>query len=160
MNNLKTFNQLLLGILAFTLIECTATTEDKTEQNEEVVQKVEKEKFVGRWSLYLPGGAGWLEVIDKGGYFDGNLLWYGGSVLPVSSVVFADDAMKVTSSREIIRERDEENNPTRVQTLTTWRTFSMVNNDELKGRAYIPKENNVEIAIVQWTGSYRLETDR
>jgi hypothetical protein len=150
MNNLKTIKLLFLGILTFAIVSCTAPTEEKAEQEEAVVQKVDKQSFVGRWALNLPGGAGWLEVMDKGEYFDGDLLWYGGSVVPVSMVVFSDNAMKVTSSREVVRERDEDDNPTRVQTMTTWRTFSLVNEDEMEGRAYIP-QNGLEIEVVHFT---------
>ncbi len=151
MNILKTTNFLILGISAFALVKCAAPIEKEGEPQEEVAQKVDKESYVGKWALYLKGGAGWLEITDKGEYFDGDLLWYGGSVVPVSSVVFADDAMKVTSSREVVREKDNDNNPTRVQTLTTWRTFSLVNKDEMNGRAYIPQRNGIDIEIVEFT---------
>ena len=47
------------------------------------------EAFLGRWALTLPNGAaGWLEVTKEKGYYDGSILWGGGSVVPVSSVVF------------------------------------------------------------------------
>ena len=46
------------------------------------------EAFLGRWALTLPNGAaGWLEITKEKGYYDGSILWGGGSVLPVSSVV-------------------------------------------------------------------------
>ena len=79
MKNLKIIKLLFLGILTFAIVKCTAPTEEKTDQQEAVIEKVEKESFVGRWALDLPGGAGWLEVMDKGGYYDGNILWYGDS---------------------------------------------------------------------------------
>jgi len=143
-------NLIIAGMISITLFSCEKP-EQKADATPEVIKETDKSLFVGRWSLYLPGGAGWLEIVDKGDYYDGNLLWYGGSVLPVSSVLFAKDAMKVTSSREAVRERDENDNPTRVQILTTWRTFTMVNNDELQGRAYIPQRNGINIEIVEFT---------
>src|SRR5688500_17614722 len=40
--------------------------------------------FLGRWALTIPGGAaGWLEVKKENGWFDGSILWGGGSVVPV-----------------------------------------------------------------------------
>ncbi|MDH5399721.1 MAG: DUF1080 domain-containing protein [Cyclobacteriaceae bacterium] len=42
--------------------------------------------FLGRWALHLPGGAGWLEVKQESDHLDASILWYGGSVVPVSSV--------------------------------------------------------------------------
>src|SRR3954471_11205055 len=42
--------------------------------------------FIGRWALTIPGGgAGWLGVVETNGELKGNLLWGGGSVLPVTS---------------------------------------------------------------------------
>ena len=39
------------------------------------------EPFLGRWSLYLPGGAGWLDIKQENGYMDADVLWYGGKCL-------------------------------------------------------------------------------
>ena len=41
--------------------------------------------YLGRWALYLPNGAGWLEVRQEKGYFDADILWYSGSVVPVDN---------------------------------------------------------------------------
>jgi hypothetical protein len=47
------------------------------------------ENFLDRWALTIPGGgAGWLEVTKEDGYYDASILWGGGSVVPVDSVVF------------------------------------------------------------------------
>ncbi len=143
-------NLLITGIIGVSFFSCEKP-EKKADASLEVIQNIDKSLCVGRWSLYLPGGAGWLEIIDKEDYYDGNLLWYGGSVLPVGSVLFAKDAMKVPSSWEVVREKDENGNPVRVQILTTWRTFTMVNNDELQGRAYIPQRNGIDVDIVEFT---------
>lgn len=43
--------------------------------------------FVGHWALTIPGGgAGWLGVTENQGKLSANLLWGGGSVLPVPDV--------------------------------------------------------------------------
>lgn len=59
--------------------------------------------FLGMWTLSIEGGGvGWLEVHEKEGFMDANLLWIGGSVLPVSHVYMADDhTLVVTRTREI-----------------------------------------------------------
>jgi hypothetical protein len=150
MKNYFLTNLFLAVSIGITSFSCQQP-EKETDTSPMVITEIKKDQLVGRWSLYLPGGAGWLEIIDKEKYYDGNLLWYGGSVLPVSSVVFAKDAMKVPSSWEVVRERDENDNPTRVQTLTTWRTFTMINENELQGRAYIPQRNGIDIEIVEFT---------
>ena len=150
MKNYHLINLFLTGLMIITLFSCNEP-EKQADTPLEEIKKIDKTLFEGRWSLYLPGGAGWLEIINKGEYFDGNILWYGGSVVPVSSVLFAEDAMKVTSSREVVREKDENEDPVRVHTLTTWRTFTMINKDELQGRAYIPQRNGLDIDVVEFS---------
>ncbi len=44
--------------------------------------------FLGKWALHLPNGAGWLHVWDQDGYLDADILWKGGSVVPVSHVYY------------------------------------------------------------------------
>jgi len=42
--------------------------------------------FIGNWALTIPdGGAGWLGLQESRGQLKGEILWGGGSVLPVSS---------------------------------------------------------------------------
>ena len=61
--------------------------------------------FLGMWTLSIEDGAvGWLEVHENLGYLDANLLWRGGSVLPVSHVYLIDDRnLLVTRTREVKR---------------------------------------------------------
>ncbi len=51
-----------------------------------------KKDFYGMWTIDIDGGSvGWLQVHEKEGFLDAELLWQGGSVLPVSHVYFIDD---------------------------------------------------------------------
>ncbi len=60
--------------------------------------------FLGRWALTIPSGAaGWLEIRQEPGWYDGSILWGGGSVLPLSSVVIADGTLTVTRTRDVPR---------------------------------------------------------
>jgi len=60
--------------------------------------------FLGRWALTIPGGgAGWLEITKERGYYDGSILWGGGSVVPVSGVFFEDDMLFIMRTREVKR---------------------------------------------------------
>ncbi len=60
--------------------------------------------LIGRWALSLPGDrAGWLEIKREAGWFDGSILWGGGSVTPVSSVAVVDGMLTVTRVREVQR---------------------------------------------------------
>lgn len=60
--------------------------------------------FAGRWALTIPGGgAGWLEIREETGWLDGSILWGGGSVVPLSSVIVADDLLTITRTRDVVR---------------------------------------------------------
>lgn len=60
--------------------------------------------FFGRWALTTPsGGAGWLEITPQSGWYDGSILWESGSVMPLETVVIADDVLTMTRIRDIER---------------------------------------------------------
>lgn len=60
--------------------------------------------LLGRWALTLANDrAGWLEIKREGGWYDGALLWGGGSVVPVASVAIVDGTLTVTRVREVPR---------------------------------------------------------
>ncbi|WP_162343264.1 3-keto-disaccharide hydrolase [Cyclobacterium salsum] len=61
--------------------------------------------FLGMWGLEIEGGGvGWLHVSEEKGYLDAELLWIGGSVLPVANVYLADEntlvVTRTTNSRK------------------------------------------------------------
>lgn len=59
---------------------------------------------VGRWGLTIPSGeAGWLEIKQESGWYDGSILWGTGSVVPVASVFMNDGVLNVTRTREVKR---------------------------------------------------------
>ncbi|SHM52281.1 protein of unknown function [Cyclobacterium lianum] len=64
--------------------------------------------FTGMWGLEIEGGGiGWLHVTEEKGYLDAELLWIGGSVLPVASVYLADDnALVVTRTSSSKKSED------------------------------------------------------
>jgi len=106
--------------------------------------------FLGRWALYLPGGAGWLEVRQETGYLDADILWYGGSVVPVDSVMVIDDTLIATRNRPVVRKKDAEGKPIRTQTMTTWIELSGYG-DELTGRENSPHGNGVGVTVREFT---------
>ena len=59
------------------------------------------EDFLGRWTLHLPGGAGWLEVRNHDGQLDASLLWFGGSVVPVASANVTGSTLTVTRTQNV-----------------------------------------------------------
>jgi len=51
----------------------------------------DKNPFLGAWSLDIEDGkVGWLNVHEDEGYLDAELLWEGGSVLPVGHIYLVD----------------------------------------------------------------------
>ena len=82
---------------------------------------VKKNPFLGMWTLDIEGGGvGWLEVHEKQGFLDGNLLWIGGSVLPVAHIYMADEqTLVVTRAFErVVHKGDEGNERKHIVTST------------------------------------------
>lgn len=107
--------------------------------------------FLGRWALTTSsGGIGWLEVKKQNGWYDGSLLWIGGSVLPVASVTIADGSLTVTRVRDLER-KDATGKVVRKQQLTDSYTVQ-VEGDSLKGVRIAPRNNGVGVDRLEFTG--------
>ena len=137
---MRTYSKSLLGL---TLISLMAGSTVST--------IADPDAFIGRWALTLPGGgAGWLGVTRENGYYDASILWGGGSVVPVSSVVFVDDEMYVTRVREVKR-RDAADKVVRVQQFTE-ALIARVDGDTLSAVRYNPRENGQGMIREEITG--------
>ena len=133
---MKTSLRLLLTLTAFTTLAAVAAS---------------NEAFVGRWALTLPNGAaGWLEVKKEKGYLDGAILWGGGSVLPVSSVVLADDTLIVTRTRNVER-KDAAGKVVRTQQFTEAITAKLDGPDTLQLTQHNPRNNGTGYDTAQFT---------
>ena len=62
--------------------------------------------FLGMWTIEIEGGSvGWLHVFENNDFLDAELLWRGGSVLPVQHVSVIDDTqLMVMRAREVSHE--------------------------------------------------------
>ena len=109
------------------------------------------EPFLGRWALFLPGGAGWLEVRQENGYIDADILWYGGSVVPADNVYLNGETLVVTLNRKVVRGKDDKGEPTRTQVATIWLEFSLYG-DLLVGTHNEPNKNGIGVKITKFTG--------
>ncbi len=105
----------------------------------------------GRWTLTLPNGrAGWLELEKKNGWYDGSLLWGGGSVLPVAHVVVADGVATFTRVRDVPR-KDASGKVVRTQQVTE--TFTAkVQGDSLTLRQVTPRPGSDGFNRADFTG--------
>lgn len=107
--------------------------------------------FLGRWALTLPNGsAGWLEVKKEDGWFDGSILWGGGSVLPVANLVIADGTLIVTRVSEVER-KDAGGKLVRKQQLTETIT-AQVAGDALTLTRVAPRANGTGFDRAEFAG--------
>ncbi|HRE80860.1 MAG TPA: DUF1080 domain-containing protein [Opitutaceae bacterium] len=107
--------------------------------------------LLGRWALTIPGGAaGWLELEKKNGWYDGSILWGGGSVLPVANVVIADGVATVTRVREVQR-KDASGKVIRTQQVTETIT-ARAEGDTLKLTRVAPRGNSEGFDRAEFTG--------
>ena len=107
--------------------------------------------FMGRWALHLPDGAGWLHVHDDEGYLDAELLWYGGSVLPVSNVYVNDGVLTVTRNYDVMRQREMQDKPARKHTVTNRLEIRRQGN-RLVGIGVFPSRTAVGHNVVYFDG--------
>ncbi|MDZ7316921.1 MAG: DUF1080 domain-containing protein [candidate division KSB1 bacterium] len=104
------------------------------------------EPFLGQWALFLPNGAGWLEVRQEAGYLDADLLWYGGSVVPVSDVYLDGETLVVTrvGSRTVKKE------PKRELMRTEQFRFAFYG-DQLVGEQIVPRGDGLGVDRMTFT---------
>lgn len=106
-----------------------------------------KKDFFGMWTLDIEGGSvGWLQLHDKDGFLDADLLWQGGSVVPVSNVYFVDNTtLEVTRTREINRSADRKHIVTQ--------TYRFVRKgDKLTGVLTEPSRDGVGMSKTKFKG--------
>lgn len=96
--------------------------------------------FLGRWALFLPNGAGWLEVKQMDTYLEASLLWYGGSVEPVSSVYMDGENLVVTRVQNFQRTAATAGAPARTHTASVQYRFSLYA-DQLVGEQLAPQKD-------------------
>ncbi len=105
--------------------------------------------FEGTWALTLPhngfNDAGWLEVKQENGYIYASMLWYGGSVTPVSHAFLKGDELVVTSvnNRKIIDDM--------MVPVTSWAELHL-EGERLVGTRFTPKTNGTGTTKETFTG--------
>ena len=103
--------------------------------------------FYGMWTLDIDGGSvGWLNVHEKMGFLDAELLWQGGSVVPVSHVYFTgNNSLVVTRTREVEKTADRKHIVS--QTFTFERK-----GDKLSGTMTEPARDGLSISKLSFKG--------
>ena len=116
-------------------------------------QKTDISEFIGQWTIDIEGGAvGWIEVRQEDNYLDADILWGGGSVLPVSNILFAkDNVLIIQRTNNVVRTSDENKNPLRTHMVTSW-LESTVDGDKLNGILLTPRRNSMSVDTTTFTG--------
>jgi hypothetical protein len=141
-----------LTLLTFLLISLFFTS-CKEDAKEVPAQKTEISEFLGQWTIDIEGGAvGWIEVRQEDNYLDADILWGGGSVLPVSNILFAkDNVLIIQRTNNVVRTRDENKDPLRTHMVTSW-LESTVDGDKLNGMLLTPRRNGLSVDTTTFTG--------
>jgi hypothetical protein len=146
MKNLILFCAIVL--IAFSFKSC------KSEAPVETVKKTDISEFTGQWTIDIDGGSvGWLEVRQEDGYIDADLLWGGGSVLPVANIYLANDQyLVVERNNTIVRTKDEKDVPIRSHLITNWLEISK-NGDKIVGILLEPRRNGIGVDSTSFAGT-------
>jgi hypothetical protein len=126
----------------------------KVETKTEPLQKTNISEFLGQWTIDIQGGSvGWLEVRQEDNYLDADVLWGGGSVLPVSNIFLAKDQILVVQrSNNVVRKTDENKNPVKSQMVTSWMEIRKVG-DKIDGILLSPRRNGLSVDTSSFVGT-------
>ena len=144
-------NLLTLVIIAIFFI---AIGSCKNATKEVPAPKTDISEFLGQWTIDIEGGSvGWLEVRQEDNYLDADVLWGGGSVLPVSDVFLAKgNTLVVQRSNNLVRKRDENNNPLKSQIVTSWMEI-IKNAGKIDGILLSPRRSGLGVDTSSFSGT-------
>jgi hypothetical protein len=141
------FALFMIVLVSFSIASC------KVETKPEPIKKADISEFLGQWTIDVKGGGvSWLEVRQENGYLDGDLLWIGGSVSPVSNIFITGSNLIVTSNYNVVRTRDESKEPVRTQVITNWLELETAG-DKMTGYLLQPKRDGTGIDTVAFMGT-------
>jgi len=143
---------ILLSAATFML---TTITSCKVETNEVAsVQKTNISEYFGQWTIDIEGGSvGWIEVRQDDDFINGDILWGGGSVLPVSNIFLAGDrTLVIQRSNNVVRKRDENNNPLVTSVITDWLEINKSDADNIEGILLRPKRDGLGVDTTTFKG--------
>jgi hypothetical protein len=129
-------------------------TSCKVATKETPVEKTDISEFIGQWTIDIEGGSvGWIEVRQEENYIDADILWGGGSVLPVSNIFLAADRMLVIQrSNNSVRRRGENVNPPRTWVVTDWLEIVKNGPDDIDGILLSPRRNGIGVDTTSFKG--------
>ena len=109
-------------------------------------QDVRKE-FYGMWTLDIEDGSvGWIGVNEDKGFLDADLLWQGGTIVPVSGIYFKDDHTLIVNRTNNLRQNDS-----RTQLIVQTFTFERTGNN-LTGTLTTPSRDGMSVSTRKFIG--------
>ena len=118
------------------------------------VQKTDISEFFGQWTIDIEGGSvGWIEVRQDQDFINADILWGGGSVLPVSNIFLAGDkTLIIQRSNNVVRKRDENNNPLITSVITDWLEINKAGADDFDGILLRPQRTGLGVDTTTFKG--------
>lgn len=102
--------------------------------------------FIGRWAFTTPGGgAGWLGVNDDKGFLDAEILWGGGSVVPVAGAMMIEDGRLFLTRSNYVHHRNEKGEVIRTHEFQHAIFLEQVEDDMIEATMYSPNYGNKKI---------------
>jgi hypothetical protein len=137
-----------------TMLVSSSLLSCKVETKNLPLQKTDISDFLGDWTIDIQGGSvGWIEVRQEENYLDADILWGGGSVLPVSNIFLAKDKVLVIQrSNSVVRKRDANNNPVKSQLVTDWLEI-IKEGEKISGLLMSPRRNGLSVDTSKFTGT-------
>lgn len=137
------------------ILASLSITSCKVDQKAEPAQKTDVSEFLGQWTIDIQGGSvGWLEVRQEENFLDADLLWGGGSVLPVSNVFLArDEVLIVQRSNTVNPARGSETASTRTRVITNWLEIEKAGADKITGWLLTPRRNSIGVDSTSIVGT-------
>jgi len=141
------FMTLLAAMALFAVTSC------KTATNKVSIPKTDISEFLGQWTIDIKGGSvGWIEVRQEDNYIDADILWGGGSVVPVSAVFLAGDHLVIQRSNNVVRKSDESGNPAKSHVVASWLELRK-NGEKIDGLLLSPRRNGLSVDTTLFTGT-------
>ena len=109
--------------------------------------------FLGDWTLGIKGGStGWLQVKQSEGYADANLLWQGGSILPVPYIFMAGNTLIVGHDAQTVkRQRGYDGDSSSAMMYPDWLEV-WKQGDSIAGYDLTPKTDGTGLDTLTFTG--------
>lgn len=117
-------------------------------------QKTDITEFLGQWTIDIKGGSvGWLEVRQADGFIDADLLWEGGSVLPVPYLFMAGNKLYVGHDAQTVnRKRDYGGNESSSMIYPDWLEIQK-SGDKIVGYDVSPRTSGIGADSTSFIGT-------